>query len=556
MSGIIYAKADTYITISTIDMTQGEKSGTSVAIIGAGAAGLTGLFELLHTKKGGSTSLKYNSDGSLDEQTSINDDPAFGDIVVFEQSEKVGGVWNPSFDETDVIPQELFDTERYDDPTVLRPKTKIPDGFSNQPYAEPLKIPISESIEAPIKWNRSGIYKSLFSNVARRYLRNSFIPLNPNEEGKSSSKKNRPIDPFITNFEVTDQLLTFVEKYSLLQYVRTNSEVVDVKKSTDGLDQWIVTVRKTDTKMGIDKWYSQRFDKVVVSNGHYSIPHIPRIEGLSKWNKRAPGSISHSKAFRDESIFKNKRVVFIGTGLSGIDILQYAFPLAKEVIVARTPGKKEIFEWLGRAACSEGIVVKPRISSVDYENGKTVKFVDGTEIQDVDLLVFSTGYHWRYPFLNEDDTGISIINEDGSKKIATHTSLVDGLFKSTFSNKDPSLAFIGVLMTQFKWPSFEFEAAIIAAVWSGYAKLPPLEKRLEEHKKRLAETGTNLGYHFFPDHEFVRYVDDAKYLLPANRRSEDIFDPTYIDEQLESVKVAEKLFHELKENTISVHETE
>lgn len=207
----------------------------------------------------------------------------------------------------------------------------------------------------PIKWNSSGIYKNLYSNVSKRYLRNSFIPLN-------ETSKARAIDPFLTNSEITGSLDQFVQTNSLKNYVRVNSEIVDASKSKTS-DQWVVTVKEVSDN-GKFKWYSEYFDGVIVSTGHYSIPHIPIIQGLSDWNKNLPGSIIHSKSFRSEQIFKDKKVLFIGTGLSGIDILQYAFPVASEVIVSRTPDKDEIYGWLKGAATSEGILIKPRIRSV------------------------------------------------------------------------------------------------------------------------------------------------------------------------------------------------
>ncbi|CAH02575.1 uncharacterized protein KLLA0_B14619g [Kluyveromyces lactis] len=530
-------------------MTQEKKKQQSVAIIGAGAAGLTALFELLHTKKDGSTSLKYNADGSFDSANSVNDDPAFGEIVLFEQAGKVGGVWNPSFDTPDFIPQDIFDTERYDDPSVLRPKTEVPAEFTGQSFEQPLEKTIDSTTKSPIRWDRSAIYKSLYSNVTRRHLRNSFIPFK-----ESTGEKESPIGPFLTNFEVTDNILKFVKTHSLDQYVRTQSEVVDVSKASDN-DQWVVTIRQTNDKDKTESWYSQNFDNVIVSSGHYSIPHIPRIEGLSIWNKAFPNSILHSKSFRDESIFKDKRVLFVGTGLSGLDILQYAFPLAKEVITARTPGKKEIYDWLNTAAVSKDIVAKPRVSSVDYANGKTVHFVDGTKIEDVDIIVFSTGYHWHYPFLNEKDTGISVGADEEEGKVPNNNSLVTGIYKSIFSVKDLSLAFVGVLTTQFKWPSFEVASSIIAAVWTGKSQLPSLEEREAWAKERKQVRGSNLLVHVYLNGEFAEFVRENHTLLPKDRNIKNIFDDEYVGEEIASQKVAERLFYELKDGSISIHDT-
>jgi len=39
------------------------------------------------------------------------------------------------------------------------------------------------------------------------------------------------------------------------------------------------------------------FDAVIVANGHYNDPYVPKILGIREWNAAYPGSISHSKFY-------------------------------------------------------------------------------------------------------------------------------------------------------------------------------------------------------------------------------------------------------------------
>ncbi|QLQ81254.1 hypothetical protein HG537_0F00150 [Torulaspora globosa] len=517
----------------------------SVAVIGSGAAGLTALFELLHTKKDGSTTIRYKDNGNLDNSKLQNDDPAFTKVVAFEQTARIGGIWAPSFDDPDIIPQGALDTEQYSDPFVLKPRTALPEQFSKSAYS--VKSPLrTKNVDGACTWHSSGIYRHLYSNVPSRYLRNSFIPYN--EEAEHKAIPGNPLDPLITNGEITHRLLQFAKKYHLTEYVRLNSEVVSVSKDEIS-KKWKLTVKHVAPD-GTAQWYTEFYDAVIISSGHYSVPHIPHIKGLSSWNKKFNSSVLHSKSFRDPKIFKDKVCLFIGTGLSGIDILQYAFPIAKQVIVSRSPGKEEIFEWLTKAANSDGIIVKPRVKELNSINDRQVIFEDGSSIFNVDYIVLSTGYHWHYPFLNSAETGVRVLPRNGT--VPDCSSMVNGLYLNVFSIKDPTLAFVGVTVTSFKWPSFELEASAIAGVWANNSVLPDKEELLSLELERRQSTGDSVLYHYYSVTAFAEYSDKVSKYLPFGRKSSDIFDSEHIDDMNASMATAERLFYQFKNGKIPI----
>lgn len=521
----------------------------SVAIIGSGAAGLTTLFELLHTTKSGSTTISYKENGELDLSKLANDDPAFKKIFAFEQNSKVGGIWTPSFDHPDIISQELFDSQNYDDPYVLKPKTPSPKDLESQEYSFGNQFVTKNNGSKPT-WANSGIYKHLYSNVPSRYLRNSFIPYEEQRGLKYTTKAL--LDPLITNFEITRRLLNFTDQFQLEKHVRVNSEVVDISKTSDGV-KWKITVKETSGSHENINWYTEIFDAVIVSTGHYSVPYVPSLKGLSSWNAQFESSVFHSKSFRDPQIFKDKVCLFVGTGLSGLDILQYAFPIAKSVIVSRTVGKKEIYKWLTKAATSDGIIVKPRIKELKPLEGKRVVFEDESSVDSVDLIIFSTGYHWHYPFLSDKDTNITV--STGEKRKPDGSSMVKGLYLNTFAIKDPSLAFVGVTLTPFKWPSFELTASAIAGVWTNHAKLPAKEDQIRYVFQRIQKTGGNILYHYYPPENFSEYVDELVRYLPEGRSSAHIYDTKHLDDVNLSFANAEKLFYQLKSGKVLINDT-
>ncbi|SCU85740.1 LAFA_0D17480g1_1 [Lachancea sp. 'fantastica'] len=521
----------------------------SVAIIGAGAAGLTSLFELLNTRKDGTTCLRYSAEGNFDEaNTKDNTNPAFQKIVVFESKTSIGGIWSPDFDTPDLIDEKDLISERYNNPFVLRPPTEAPPELSDDQYtfSKPF-ITTGSGRPSPKTWTASGIYPHLYSNVPERYLRNSFIPYSARQ-----ARQNSRIAPLVTNHSITDNLLVFAERHQLAKFVRVKSEVVKVKKIDDR--SWRLTVKETVEGSDSIRWYNEDFDAVLVSNGHYSIPYIPQIDGLSKWAAQYPGSVLHSKSFRDFKKFQDKKCVFVGTGLSGIDILQYVFPVANEVIVSRTPDKDEIYPWLTKAATSQGLTKKPRIKEFHSVDNRTIIFQDGSMVQDVDYIIFSTGYHWHYPFLNDKDSNLSII-KSGQKLLKDSASMVDGLFLDTFNIDDPSLAFVGVTVTPLKWPSFELTASAIAGVWSNSYNLPPKAEQLSANRQRKEKTGENLLFHYFPPENINELKARLEPFLPKGRKSKDIIDVEHLSDFGRAAEVAERLFYQIKNEKIELGET-
>lgn len=519
----------------------------TVAIIGGGAAGITTLFELLNTKNDGSTTIRYKQNGELDNSIS-NEDPAFSKVVLFEQTAKIGGIWSPSFENPDTISQSMLETERYNDPYVLRPETALPEQFGVEEYT--LKNPLeTKNHPGSYRWSSSGIYKHLYSNVPSRYLKNSFIP-HKDRTGCEGSTRDI-LEPLVPNGEITNRLLDFAEEHNLAGKVRFNSEVARICKTPDG-KKWKLIVKHSTENGLMAQWYTEYFDAIVVATGHYSVPYVPHIKGLSSWNKELPSSVLHSKSYRNPDIFKDKVCLFVGTGLSGIDILQYTFPIAKQVIVSRTTGKEEIYKWLTNAANSDGIIVKPRIKEVIASNGKKIIFEDNSSVDAVDYIIFSTGYHWHYTFLNSEETGVRVFHRNG---IPDGSSMIGGLYLNSFAIEDPTLAFVGVTVSPFKWPSFELAAATIAGVWTNNGKLPTKEFQVASEKKKIVERSKSVLYHYYSVSNFPEYVDEASEFLPKGRKSSDIFDDNHLDDMNASAATAERLFYQIKNKRIPIEAT-
>lgn len=69
------------------------------------------------------------------------------------------------------------------------------------------------------------------------------------------------------------------------------------------------------------------YDAVMVCNGHYNDPWMPKLKGQEKFK----GQISHSHTYRKPEPLTGKRVLCIGAGPSGLDLALQISRVAKHV---------------------------------------------------------------------------------------------------------------------------------------------------------------------------------------------------------------------------------
>lgn len=499
----------------------------SIAIIGAGPAGLASLYEFLHTNKDGSSTLTDASKTYKD--VPKPKEPAFTKIIAFEQKDKAGGIWAPS--ETadfNFPPQEIAE---YHNPAKIRPTNQAPQGIETATLENSVAVEHNELINE-LEWSRSGVFPFLFTNIPTRFTRYSYLP---NEE--EYLNKERKIYPFLTQQELSQRFSTFIEEEGLNEYIRTSSTVESVEKANG---KWLITIRKKQGNKS--HWYTESFDFVVVANGHYTVPYIPHIDGLVEYHAKFPTSLIHAKSFRNLEEFKDKQVLVVGGSISTTNILQYVIPIAKSVTNSKR-GPHGVFPWINDALVSKGIEPKGPIHHFDAEKDE-VHFADGS-VGKYDKIIFSTGYHYHFPFLRNE---LKLINPG-------NLSRVGGLFLNTFDQQDSTLGAVGITVSQLNFHTIEASAAALAGVWSGAKNLPSLEEQQEWEKKLVAERGDSLLFHYYNHHQAKEYVDALAPYFPTGRYNPLEVDGALVGEVDEGFDYLEKLFYGLKDGKIRIEET-
>ena len=75
--------------------------------------------------------------------------------------------------------------------------------------------------------------------------------------------------------------------------------------------KWEVKTKSENDVLKVDK-----FDNVMLCNGHYELPMGPKLEGAESF----PGQIIHSHNYRKPEDIQGQRVVLLGAASSGEDI--------------------------------------------------------------------------------------------------------------------------------------------------------------------------------------------------------------------------------------------
>lgn len=115
-------------------------------------------------------------------------------------------------------------------------------------------------------------------------------------------------------FPTHEAVKKYIDEYGkeLFPLVKFETQVQDVKflEATEDLtsdseminEKWLLQAEELRT----GRTYQEKYDAIVVANGHYSVPFVPYIEGAREWNDAFPGTLSHSKSFRTAEEFRDK----------------------------------------------------------------------------------------------------------------------------------------------------------------------------------------------------------------------------------------------------------
>ncbi len=314
----------------------------------------------------------------------------------------------------------------------------------------------------------------------------------------------------------------YADHFGLRPHIRFRTPVASLAPATDG---WAITCADGSR---------ETFDAVLVASGHHWSPRWPTYPATFD------GRTLHAHEYRTPDLFEGRDVLVVGFGNSACDIAVESSRVARTTLLSVRRGAHvvpkyilgkpvdDLFPWLsGRLPLPllqlaygallhlvQGpmeayglprpdhriLEAHPTISSelltrighgriaprpdVARLDGRRVVFVDGSAA-DVDVIVWCTGYHIRFPFLADDVLRI----EENRVRLYRHVVPPDlsGLF------------FVGLIQPLGAiMPLAEAQAEWIADVLMGRAVLPPratMEREITRDQGAMARRYVGSARH-------------------------------------------------------------
>ncbi|KAG0263566.1 Cyclopentanone 1,2-monooxygenase (CPMO) [Actinomortierella ambigua] len=423
-----------------------------VAVIGAGASGLAAVKECLDAK----------------DQI---------DVVCFEAEPKIGGLW------------------RFVEPTA---ENKDP---------------------------HSSVYRSTIINTSKELMTYSDLPI--------------PYDwpTYLPNKKVVEYFEMYTDHFGLTDHIRFNTRVVEVKELKDENNRWLVRSRPNKPATTADGTTDETtteevFDYVMMCSGHHWKPRYPTFEGM-EGPEAYTGEQMHSHFYREPSRFKGKNVLIVGLGNSAVDLAVELSMNDCQVYLSARRGNWVVPRWLmgkpldhnvtrfthmaplsvmqafltmslrlstaphhpNHRPAMKPLAMHPTINTLLPERittgtvkplknikklgpGKRVEFEGGDVVDDVDVVIYCTGYDISFPTLDPNIVTGGRPGAEKTNEVWTWNYMVPP--------RHPNLAFVGLFQPLGAiMPISEMQCRFLVGTLTG--KLPPLPSvdKMEAEIKKL-----------------------------------------------------------------------
>jgi len=320
---------------------------------------------------------------------------------------------------------------------------------------------------------------------------------------------------------IAQYLADYAETYGVLPHLRFSTSVTSVERD-DSDCSWVVESEPGTT---------ERFDAVVVANGHNWSPRWP----TPPYPGHFDGRQMHAHDYMDPEVFQGKRVLIVGMGNSAMDIaVDASFVSRGPVLLSARRGVHIVPKYLfGRPADATGGAIaflpwrfrqrlaetmlrigvgKPqsyglpapavglfqnhptisdtilhRLTHGEVEArpgiaelaGGSVRFTDGRS-DEVDVIVWATGYEVTIPFLS-------------ARWLGENPETLP-LYRRVFHLDDPTLAFVGLMQsTGAALPIVEQQSKLFAAYLGGSYALPSAAEQRKSVQQSLASATKRWG---------------------------------------------------------------
>ncbi|XP_023594218.1 flavin-containing monooxygenase 2 [Trichechus manatus latirostris] len=414
---------------------------------------------------------------------------------------------------------------------------------------------------------RASIYKSVITDTSKEMSCFSDFPMPEH------------FPNFLHNSKLLDYFRIVAKKFDLLKYIQFQTTTLIVKKRPDfsSSGQWEIVTKSNG------KEQSEVFDAVMVCSGHHILPHIPlqSFPGIEKFK----GQYFHSRQYKHPEGFEGKRILTIGIGNSASDIAVELSKKAAQVFLSTRQGSwvlshisgdgypwdmlfhthfrsmlrnvlpRMVVKWMMEQQMNQwfnhenyglkpqnkylmkepvlnddlpsrllygAIKVKSRVKELTEASAI---FEGGTMEEDIDVIVFATGYAFSFPFL-----------EDSLVKVENN---MVSLYKYIYPPhlEKPTLACMGLIQPLGSiFPTVELQARWVTRVFKGLCTLPSesimMADIIKRNEKRIDLFGESQSQ--ILQTNYIDYLDELALEIGAK--------PDVLSLLLKDPKLAMKLY--------------
>ncbi|MBD7994803.1 NAD(P)/FAD-dependent oxidoreductase [Arthrobacter sp. Sa2CUA1] len=330
----------------------------------------------------------------------------------------------------------------------------------------------------------SSMYRNLWSNGPKEAL--EFADYTFDEHF------GRPISSYPPRAVLWDYINGRVSKTDVRKWVRFAHAVRWVKEVDGGFEVTVEDLRAKTTT-------TERFDRVVVATGHFSVPNVPDFDGIETF----PGSLRHAHDFRGAEALAGKDVLLVGASYSAEDIGVQAFKMGAKSVTMSYRTAPMGLDW------PDGMEELPLLERFE---GETVRFSNG-QTRRFDAVILCTGYLHKYPFLPAD------LALDSPNNVYP-----ERLYRGVVWEQNPHLYYLGAQDQWFTFNMFDAQAWYVRDLILGAAELPSAAERLQhqgEWQARFRAIGSSadevrfqadyirdlVGATDYPEFDLDRVVD-------------------------------------------------
>jgi thioredoxin reductase len=375
----------------------------------------------------------------------------------------------------------------------------------------------------------SSAYRSLHINTSRGLMAYKTYPM-PDD-----------YPDYPNHFQIAAYFDSYVDHFGLRERIQFGTEVMSVEPAEG---EWGVTVRDTE---GNEE--TNRYRAVLVANGHHWDPRWPEPPFLG--SEGFEGEQMHVHHYREPEVLRGKRVLVLGIGNSATDIAVESSRIAERTFLAMRRGAYVLPKYMNGRPTDEAasplltllplsaqrffigrmlgitagdmtayglpkpdhklleahptvsaellsrlghgdITVKPNIDR--FSGGRTVRFAGGSE-EEIDLVIYCTGYKISFPFFDE-----KLISVEGNRL---------PLYRRVVSVEHPGLYFIGFVQPLGAiMPIAEAQSEWVADLLGGRGTLPPPA----EMRAQIASSEAKMRKRYVASKRHTIQVDFHPYL--------------------------------------------